>query len=239
MAAVAFAAGKAPLERYLQARYPTATHDVRPGPEDEEPEAASPDVLEAPDVDEGATDTPATAPATRESLEPIIQEAAATHGVDADLLRAVIQTESNFNSLAQSHVGAQGLMQLMPRTARDLGVEDPFNARDNVFGGAKYLSRLIDRFKGNVPLALAGYNAGPAKVARHGGVPPFSETTGYVRKIGNILRETDSAFASRFSWETRSLRVQTKASRTHKVKPDARKTNVRKVSAAKPRRIRA
>src|SRR5688572_13415046 len=105
----------------------------------------------------------------REDLEPIIQEAAATHGVDADLIRAVIQTESQFNPTAVSPVGAAGLMQLMPKTARSLGLEDPFNPRENVFTGVKYLSQLLDRYNGNTAIALAAYNAGPGNVARHRG----------------------------------------------------------------------
>jgi soluble lytic murein transglycosylase-like protein len=131
----------------------------------------------------------------RASLEPLIQEAAAEHGVSADLVRAVIQTESQFNPLAVSPVGAAGLMQLMPHTAKRVGIDNPFDPRENVFGGVKYLSMMMSRFKGNTALALAGYNAGPEKVKRHRGIPPYRETQGYVRKIQKLLADTDAAFS--------------------------------------------
>lgn len=131
----------------------------------------------------------------REALEPIIQEAAALHGVDADLVKAVIQTESRFNPRAQSGVGAQGLMQLMPRTAKAVGIEDPFDPRQNIFGGVKYLSQMMQRYDGNTALALAAYNAGPGNVRRHRGVPPFRETRGYVTKIAKLLADSDAAFS--------------------------------------------
>lgn len=131
----------------------------------------------------------------RAALEPYIQEAAAAHGVAPDLVRAVIQVESQFNPLAVSPVGARGLMQLMPGTARDLGVSNAFDPRQNVLGGVKYLSSLLQRFDGNVALALAGYNAGPEKVARFRGVPPYRETQGYVRKIHRLVADTDAAFS--------------------------------------------
>jgi hypothetical protein len=97
----------------------------------------------------------------KEALEPFIQEAATVHGMSPSLIRAVIQTESRFNPLAVSRVGAQGLMQLMPTTARHVGIENPFDPRENILGGTKYLSTLLDRFKGNTAKALAPYNAGP------------------------------------------------------------------------------
>ncbi len=132
---------------------------------------------------------------TRETLEPYIQEAAAMHGVSADLVRAVVQTESQFNPLAVSPVGAKGLMQLMPSTAKSVGLSDPFDPRLNVIAGAKYLSMMLERFDGNTALALAGYNAGPGNVRRYRGVPPFGETRGYVRKIQNLLADSDAAFS--------------------------------------------
>jgi len=122
-------------------------------------------------------------------FDAIIKEAADKYRVDADLVRAVIRTESNFNPLAKSRAGAKGLMQLMPRLARQLGIANPFDARANVFGGVKYLSQLLERHNGNVGLALASFNAGPRNVARYGGIPPFKETRGYVAKITNLLAD--------------------------------------------------
>jgi hypothetical protein len=129
------------------------------------------------------------------ALEPFIQEAAQRHEVSPSLIRAVIQTESRFNPLAVSQVGAQGLMQLMPSTARHVGIENPFDPRENILGGTKYLSSLLDRFKGNTARALAAYNAGPTVVARHRGIPPFRETQGYVRKIQKLVQDTDAEFS--------------------------------------------
>lgn len=120
----------------------------------------------------------------RKSFDDIIADAAAHHGVRPDLVRAVIQVESGFNPLAVSRVGALGLMQLMPRTAAHLGVRDPFDPAQNIFGGVKYLSMLLDRFNGNVALAVASYNAGPNAVGRFKGrIPPYRETRGYVKKV--------------------------------------------------------
>ncbi len=131
---------------------------------------------------------------SRVDLETVIEEAAATHGVSPHLVRAVVLTESAFNPFAVSRVGAQGLMQLMPATATHMGVTDSLDPRQNVFGGTKYLSQLLTRFNGNVALALAGYNAGPARVARYRGIPPYGETRGYVTKIRTIVGENTGVF---------------------------------------------
>ena len=123
----------------------------------------------------------------RPQVNALIDEAAAFHGVSVDLVRAVVEAESSYDPDAVSPAGAQGLMQLMPTTAAWLGVADPLDPRQNVFGGVKYLSRLLDRFGGDVALSVAAYNAGPAKVARYGGIPPYRETRGYVARIRKAM----------------------------------------------------
>jgi hypothetical protein len=125
-----------------------------------------------------------------------IQAAAATFDVAADLIKAVIQVESEFDPLAVSSKGAQGLMQLMPFTARRFGVSDPFEPRQNIFGGVQYLRFLLDLFRGEVSLALAAYNAGENAVLRYGGMPPYKETRGYVQKINNLIGDISFVPAS-------------------------------------------
>lgn len=115
----------------------------------------------------------------------LIQRSARRHRVDALLLASVMETESRFNAKAVSPMGAVGLMQLMPSTARRFGIRNPVDPDRNVEAGARYLSQLLQRFDQDVVLALAAYNAGPAKVERYGGVPPYRETRAYVERVLN------------------------------------------------------
>jgi soluble lytic murein transglycosylase-like protein len=116
-------------------------------------------------------------------LDWIIYRAGEKSGVDPRFIHAVIKQESRYNPKAVSHVGAQGLMQMMPATAKRFGLKDPFDPAANVEAGTKYLKFLLKRFNGDVSLALAGYNAGEGSVDKYNGVPPYGETQNYVRKI--------------------------------------------------------
>ncbi|WP_407412352.1 lytic transglycosylase domain-containing protein [Acinetobacter sp.] len=119
----------------------------------------------------------------KNAFDGIIQQAAQTYGVSAGLIKAVMHTESGFNVHARSPVGAQGLMQLMPATARRFNVSNAYDPQQNIMAGAKYLAWLLKRFNGNTSLALAGYNAGEGNVQKYGGIPPFRETQDYVRRV--------------------------------------------------------
>lgn len=121
------------------------------------------------------------------ALQSLIDRYSLQQGLDAALVRAVIQAESAFNPRALSVKGAMGLMQLMPSTARELGVQDPWDPEQNVRGGTRYLRQMLDQFDGKLDWALAGYNAGPGAVQRYGGVPPYRETVGYVDKVMRLM----------------------------------------------------
>jgi len=124
-----------------------------------------------------------TGAAAGRPLEGLVREAAARHGLDPALLRAVVAVESAFEPRALSRKGAQGLMQLMPATAAELGVSDAFDPVQNLDGGSRHLRALLERFDGDLERALAAYNAGAGAVARHGGVPPYRETRDYVGRV--------------------------------------------------------
>ena len=117
------------------------------------------------------------------SLDAYFEEASEKYNVDVKLLKAIAHAESNFNPNATSSSGAMGVMQLMPSTAKSLGITDAYNAYDNIMGGAKVISQHLANYNGDVSLALAAYNAGSGNVAKYGGVPPFTETQNYIKKV--------------------------------------------------------
>jgi len=119
----------------------------------------------------------------KNAFDQMIRQAAQQHGVSEGLIKAVMHTESGFNINARSPVGAQGLMQLMPATARRFNVSNAYDPQQNIFGGARYLSWLLKRFNGNTQLAIAAYNAGEGNIDKYGGIPPFRETQDYVRRV--------------------------------------------------------
>ena len=132
-----------------------------------------------------------------DKLENIFERASAKYNISIDLLKAVAKAESNFNPDAVSKAGAQGVMQLMPATAKELGVVNSFDPEQNIMGGAKYLSGLLKKYDGDIKLSLAAYNAGSGNVRKYGGIPPFKETQNYVVKVMKYMNEDISIPAGR------------------------------------------
>jgi soluble lytic murein transglycosylase-like protein len=124
-------------------------------------------------------------------LESYFQEAADTYNVDINLLKAIAKAESGFDSSATSSAGAMGIMQLMPSTASSLGISDAYDAHDNIMGGAKIISQNLKKYNGDISLALAAYNAGSGNVDKYGGIPPFTETQNYVKKVLSYYESAD------------------------------------------------
>ena len=117
------------------------------------------------------------------NIDEIVETFSQKYEVDSDLIKAIIKQESNFNEKATSKKGAMGIMQLMPQTAKSLGVENPYNPWENVEGGVKYIRELLNKYDNDEQLALAAYNAGPGAVKKYGGIPPYKETQNYVKNI--------------------------------------------------------
>lgn len=149
------------------------------------PVAAKPRVVYLPGEVGLTTNTRPWMSIDRDGVERIVREAAERHHVDPALVRAVIETESNWNPRAHSHKGAGGLMQLIPTTAQRYGAHDLFNPEQNIDAGVRHLKMLLQRYNGNLDLALAAYNAGEGTVDRFGGIPPIRETRNYVQKVQN------------------------------------------------------
>lgn len=147
------------------------------------PDGGDMDTFEVPKAPRVRATRPLSLPARAAAFDEVIEEHAAEQNLPPDLVRAVIQAESGFDSNAVSPKGAMGLMQLMPATATEFGVTNPFHPEQNIRAGVAYLRRLLDRYDSDVSLALAAYNAGPGAVERYSGIPPYRETRDYVKKI--------------------------------------------------------
>lgn len=135
-----------------------------------------------------AQTSPSASVSCPENLEPYFKEAADKYNVDINLLKAIAKAESGFNAGATSSAGAMGIMQLMPSTAKSLGVSNAYNAYENILGGARLIASNIKKYNGDLSLALAAYNAGGGNVDKYGGIPPFKETQNYVKKVLEYYR---------------------------------------------------
>jgi soluble lytic murein transglycosylase-like protein len=168
-------------------------------------EIASVETLPDPPQPTPKAEANAPVPATADVHE-LLARAGEQHNIDVELLASVVKAESGGRSNAVSRTGAQGLMQLMPGTARDLGVKDAFRPDQNIAGGASYLDSLLTLYKNNLDLALAAYNAGPAAVARyHNHIPPYAETIAYVRRVENEFIRRKKAAARQFASQRTTL----------------------------------
>ena len=150
-------------------------------------------------VSTGQTAASSASSYTSSELDSIFEDAANTYGVSSIILKSIAKAESGFNPSAVSSAGAVGIMQLMPSTAAALGVSNSYDARENIMGGAKYISQLLSNYQGNISLALAAYNAGSANVDKYGGIPPFTETQNYVKKVLSYMEEFGSAVSNTVS----------------------------------------
>jgi soluble lytic murein transglycosylase-like protein len=171
------------------------------------------------------------APLTKEDLGEMLASAGQQHNIDADLLASIVKAESNGQTRAVSRTGAQGLMQLMPGTARELGVSDSFEPRQNINGGTQYLDALLTKYHDNIALAAAAYNAGPAAVDRYHGVPPYRETRLYVARVINEFNRLKRAEMSPARTANGSLRSQNAETIFASAAPDVQ-TDKRSTSAA-------
>jgi len=143
-----------------------------------------------------------------DNLDQIFESAAIKYNVPVNLLKAVAKAESGFNPIAESKAGAQGVMQLMPATAKSLGVNNSFDPEQNIMGGAKYLSQMLDKFDGNTELSLAAYNAGPGNVLKYNGIPPFNETQNYVTKVMGYFGQQATSYSGTDSFNTGAVNTE-------------------------------
>jgi len=166
-----------------------------------------------------------TVTSSRAGVREIVHQVSLEHGLDPKLVDALVRVESGYNPRAISRKGAMGLMQLMPETASRLGVADPFDPEQNIRGGVREFSRLVDRYRGNLQLALAAYNAGEGAVSRYRGIPPYYETRNYVSRILTIY--TGKPYRLSGSYRTARVRMATDPSTGRTVitnQPDAKAT---------------